>query len=50
MIDPGSRWVVDPAAMTSRSRNTPFAGHDLPATVRATFLRGTPTALQGKPA
>jgi dihydroorotase len=50
LVDPGARWVVDPAAMTSRSRNTPFGGHDLPARVRATFLRGTPTALEGKPA
>ena len=37
---PAARWAVDPAAMASRSRNTPFAGHDLPARVRATFLRG----------
>jgi dihydroorotase len=50
LVDPGARWVVDPAAMMSRSRNTPFSGHDLPARVRATFLRGVPTAWEGKPA
>jgi dihydroorotase len=50
VIAPAERWVVDPAATASRSRNTPFAGRDLPARVRATFLRGTPTVLDGKPA
>ena len=49
VVDPAARWVVDPAAMASRSRNTPFAGEHLPARVRATFLRGTLTAREGKP-
>jgi dihydroorotase len=50
VIDPAARWTVDPGQSASRSRNTPFAGLDLPARVRATFLRGRPTALEGKPA
>ena len=50
VVDPSGGWVVDPAAMVSRSRNTPFAGEQLPARVRATFLRGTLTARDGKPA
>jgi dihydroorotase len=50
LIDPAARWVVDPALSVSRSRNTPFAGRELPARVVATFLRGTPTVLDGKPA
>lgn len=50
LVDPAARWVVDPAALASRSRNTPFAGRELPAKVVATFLRGRPTALDGKPA
>lgn len=50
VVDPGARWTVDPARTASRSRNTPFAGHDLPARVRATFLRGRATALDGGPA
>ena len=50
VVDPTARWRVDPAASASRSRNTPFAGHDLPARVRATFLRGKATTLEGKPA
>jgi dihydroorotase len=32
----------------SKSRNTPFAGMALPGRVVATFLRGTPTVLDGK--
>jgi len=50
VVDPGARWTVDPTRTASRSRNTPFAGHDLPARVRATFLRGRATALDGIPA
>jgi dihydroorotase len=50
LVDPAARWTVDPAQSASRSRNTPFAGRELPARVRATFLRGTPTVLDGKPA
>ena len=50
LVDPGARWTVDPAQTASRSRNTPFAGRELPARVRATFLRGRPTVLDGKPA
>jgi dihydroorotase len=36
--------------MATRSRNTPYAGDVLPARVVATFLRGRPTVLDGKPA
>ena len=50
LVDPGASWTVDPAQTASRSRNTPFAGRQLPARVRATFLRGRPTVLDGKPA
>jgi dihydroorotase len=50
LVDPAARWVVDPAASASRSRNTPFAGRELPARVMATFLHGRPTVLDGKPA
>jgi dihydroorotase len=47
LIDPTARWVVDPKALASRSRNTPYAGRELPASVVATFLRGRPTVLDG---
>ena len=50
LVDPAARWTVDARAMATRSRNTPFAGRELPGRVRATFLRGRPTVLDGAPA
>jgi dihydroorotase len=50
LYDPHPREAVDPATHASRSRNTPFAGMTLPGRVTATFLRGRPTVLDGKPA
>jgi dihydroorotase len=40
LVDPAAAWTVDPAALASKSRNTPFGGHTLPARVVATMLRG----------
>jgi dihydroorotase len=48
LVDPDSTWVVDASALGSRSHNSPFHGRTLPARVVATFLRGRPTALDGK--
>jgi len=31
LVDPAATWTVDPAALASRSRNTPYAGMTLPA-------------------
>jgi dihydroorotase len=53
---PANITLYDPAALAepvraegaSKSRNTPFAGMALPGRVVATFLRGTPTVLDGK--
>ena len=50
LVDADARWTVEPSALASRSRNTPYAGRELPARVLATFLRGKPTVLDGKPA
>jgi dihydroorotase len=47
LVDPAGEWTVAPGALASKSRNTPFAGHRLPARVVATFLRGRPTVLDG---
>jgi len=47
LVDPAARVTVRPEALASRSRNTPYAGRELPARVVATFLRGTPTVLDG---
>jgi dihydroorotase len=48
LYDPAPVSVVDPAAHASRSRNSPFAGMKLPGRVVGTFLRGTPTVLNGR--
>ena len=48
LLDPAHRAAVDPGALASRSRNTPYAGRELPGRVVATFLRGQATALDGK--
>src|SRR5688572_8983846 len=48
LLDPATRATVDPAALASRSRNSPYAGRELPGRVVATFLRGVPTVLDGK--
>jgi dihydroorotase len=50
LVDPRAQWTVDATAMATRSRNTPYEGDTLPARVVATFLRGRPTVLDGKPA
>jgi len=48
LYDPSVRRVVDAAESVSLSRNTPYAGMELPGRVVATFLRGKPTVLDGK--
>jgi dihydroorotase len=47
LVDPDASWTVDPAALASKSRNTPFAGRALPARVVATMLRGRWTVRDG---
>jgi dihydroorotase len=49
LIDPHAVWHVEAAALASKSRNTPFQGRTLPATVVATLLRGRITARNGRP-
>jgi dihydroorotase len=48
LVDPAAEWTVDPAALASKSRNTPFAGRTLPASVVATLLRGRLTVSDGE--
>jgi dihydroorotase len=48
LYDPAAPAEVVSPAGASKSRNTPFAGMLLPGRVVATFLRGTPTVLDGK--
>ncbi|MBO1750436.1 dihydroorotase [Actinotalea sp. BY-33] len=47
LVDPDARWTVDPAGLASASTNTPYGGRELVGQVRATFLRGRPTVLDG---
>ncbi|MGH3472734.1 MAG: dihydroorotase [Nocardioidaceae bacterium] len=48
LFDPQASRRIDPAESVSLSRNTPYAGMELPGAVVATFLRGRPTVLDGK--
>ena len=47
VFDPDERWQVRPAALASRSRNTPFVGMDLRGKVRHTVFRGEPVVSDG---
>ena len=49
LVDPAARWTVDPQQLASLSRNTPYGGIELSGRVVATFLRGRPTVLDGRP-
>jgi dihydroorotase len=40
VFDPAEKWVVDPAAFASKSRNTPFAGRELVGRNRMTIVAG----------
>mgnify|MGYP002336006877 CR=1 FL=1 len=40
VIDPAEAWSVDPMALASAARNTPFAGRKLTGRVRHTVFRG----------
>jgi dihydroorotase len=48
LVDPAAPWTVEPHGLASLSVNTPYTGLELPARTVATFLRGTPTVLDGK--
>ena len=48
LYDPSVRRTVEASASASLSRNTPYAGIELPGRVVATFLRGRATVLDGK--
>ena len=48
LYDPSVRRTIEASKSASLSRNTPYAGRELPGRVVATFLRGKPTVLDGK--
>ncbi|ALV45523.1 dihydroorotase [Arthrobacter alpinus] len=47
LVDAAARWNVDPSAMATKGRNSPFASMELPGKVVATFFHGHPTVLDG---
>jgi dihydroorotase len=48
LYDPAATRTIDSSELASLSRNTPYAGMELPGRVVATFLRGNATVLDGK--
>lgn len=40
IFDPQAVWAVEPAALRSQGRHTPFGGYELPGRVRATLVGG----------
>jgi dihydroorotase len=46
-VDASARWIVDPDAVASKSRNTPYASMELPGSVRHVIFGGIPTVIDG---
>jgi dihydroorotase len=40
VFDPQARWTVEPKALASQGKHTPFLGYELAGRVRATFVAG----------
>ena len=40
VFDPAARWTVQPSALRSHAKHTPFAGYELPGAVRWTVVGG----------
>ena len=40
IFDPASAWTVEPAALRSQGKHTPFSGYELPVRVRCTVVGG----------
>lgn len=47
VFDPAHTWTVDPTALASRSRNTPYAGRVVRGKVRHTVYRGSAVVVDG---
>jgi dihydroorotase len=48
VFDPSLEWTVVPAALASKSRNTPYAGRTVRGKVLHTLLAGTPVVRNGQ--
>ncbi|MEG1735118.1 MAG: amidohydrolase family protein, partial [Comamonas sp.] len=40
IVDPAAEWTVEPKALLSQGKSTPFGGYELPARVRYTLVDG----------
>jgi dihydroorotase len=40
VFHPDAPWTVAPSALRSQGRHTPFEGHEMPVSVRATLVAG----------
>ena len=40
LFDPNASWAVEPAALRSQGKHTPFEGHEMPVRVCATLVAG----------
>ena len=40
VFDPGAAWTVQPDALRSQGKHTPFSGYELPGRVRCTIVDG----------
>ena len=40
VFDPAANWTVEPAALRSQGKHTPFSGYELPGRVRCTVVGG----------
>ncbi len=49
VFDPNAEWEVQPAKLSSKSRNTPYVGVNLRGRVHHTILRGHPVVVNGTP-
>ena len=47
VIDPDAHWTVVPAALASKSSNTPYAERTFPGVVVHTMHAGRPTVIGG---
>ncbi len=48
VVDTAATWTVDPLALASRSRNSPYVGMALTGRVRHTLLAGEPVVVDGE--
>jgi dihydroorotase len=40
VLDTAAHWTVEPSALRSQGKHTPFGGYELPGRVRATLVGG----------